>query len=105
MTPAIKEKFKTCVDTYQAVPVLKRLEKKEQLPPYAEQLPEDNKFTDNGWYILFCDPTLPEASANPTGGEEPAVDDGTTATTTPNITAPAEEGDATSGDRSTPSGR
>lgn len=103
LTPALKEKFKTCVDTYQAVPVLRRLDKKETLPPYAEQLPEDNKFTDNGWYILFCDPTLPEASANPTGGEEPSVDvDGTTATTLPNVTAPEEETDEK---RDTPSGR
>ena len=109
LTPELKERFKVCVDSYQAVPVLKRLDKKQALPPYSEQLPEDNKFTDNGWYILFCDPTLPEASANPTGGEEPTVGmDGETSSSKPNITAPAEEGEA-AGDadpsRETPSGR
>ena len=96
LTPALKERFKVCVDSYQAVPVLRRLDKKEALPPYSEQLPEDNKFTDNGWYILFCDPTLPEASANPTGaGDAEAA-------------APAEEGEPAGGvdpARDTPSGR
>lgn len=72
--PAMKERFKTCVDTYQAVPVLKQIEKKtDTLPAFAEWLPDDNKFTNKGWYIIFCDPTLPEAGANPDIGEEPAV--------------------------------
>jgi hypothetical protein len=56
-----REHFTLCVDTYQAVPVLKKADKGEPLPAYAEWLPDDNKFTRNGWYISHCDPTLPEA--------------------------------------------
>lgn len=56
----LKAKFTTCVDTYQAVPVLKQAEKGAGLPRFAEALPDDNKFTKKGWYIIFCDPTLPE---------------------------------------------
>lgn len=95
-TPAMQEKFKTCVDSFQAVPVLKRLDKKEALPTYAEALPEDNKFTDNGWYILFCDPNLPEAGSKPWQGEGPAVDaTGTLTTTTPDLQTDETEGAAT----------
>jgi len=96
MTPAIKEKFATCVNSYQAVPVLKQLEKKETLPTFAESLPDDNKFTNKGWYILFCDPTLPESGARPWQGAGPAVDaDGTLQTTTPDLQDPGEAGTTT----------
>ncbi len=57
----VHEKFTVCVDTYQAVPVLKQLEKKENLPQFAERLTDDNKFTKKNWVIIYCDPTLPEA--------------------------------------------
>ncbi len=98
MTPDIQEKFAQCINSYQAMPVLKRLEKKETLPSFAVTLPEDNKFTDNGWYILFCDPTLPESGAKPWQAAEPAVDaDGTLQTTTPDLSAPEEEGTGTTG--------
>ena len=74
MTPPIKERFQTCVDTYQAVPVLRQREKKdEELPAFAEDLPDDNKFTKKGWYIIFCDPTLPEAGAASGFGSEPEL--------------------------------
>lgn len=70
-----QDKFKTCVDSYQAVPVLKQTEKKsDPLPAFAERLADDNKFTNKGWYIIFCDPSLPEAGANPDMGEEPSVE-------------------------------
>ena len=55
------EHFTMCVDTYQAVPVLKKTDRGAQIPVHAEWLPDDNKFTRKGWYISFCDPTLPEA--------------------------------------------
>lgn len=58
--PSVREKFTTCVDSYQATPILRQAEKGEELPAYAEWLPDDNKFTKKGWYIIFCDPTLPE---------------------------------------------
>lgn len=95
MTPAIKDRYAVCVNSYQAMPVLKQLEKKEALPSFAERLPDDNKFTDGGWYILFCDPTLPESGAKPWQAAEPSVDaDGTLQTTTPDLEPENEEGGA-----------
>ncbi len=103
MTPAMREKFAVCVNSYQAMPVLKRLEKKETLPSFSERLPDDNKFTDDGWYILFCDPTLPESGAKPWEAAEPSVDaDGTMQTTTPDITP--KEGDEDDAGAATPTG-
>ena len=61
LTRRINEKFQVCVDTYQAVPVLRQAEKGGSLPQFSEWLPDDNKFTKKNWYIMFCDPTLPEA--------------------------------------------
>ncbi len=60
---AMNQKFTVCVDTYQAVPVIKEAEKGEELPQFAAWLPDDNKFT-KGWYVIFCDPTLPEAGVD-----------------------------------------
>lgn len=89
LTQAMKDRFKVCVDSYQAVPVLKQLDKKgDALPQFAERLPDDNKFTADGWYILFCDPSLPEASMNPAIGDAPVIDvDGTTQTKKPDLPA------------------
>jgi len=61
LSSEVRERFTTCVDTYQAVPVLQKAEKDEPLPQFAMELPEDNRFTRKGWFISFCDPTLPEA--------------------------------------------
>jgi hypothetical protein len=77
---SIRKKFEECVDTYQAVPVLKQLEKKEAMPHMAQALPDNNKFTKKGWVIIWCDPSLPEAgdrllsAPDPDleGGDEPA---------------------------------
>ncbi len=60
----MRDAFSVCVDTYQAVPVLKQAEKDEQLPQFAKWLPDDNKFTKKNWYVIFCDPTLPEAGVD-----------------------------------------
>ena len=59
LTPAIRERFTTCVNTYQAVPILRKSKKGEPLPQFAEWLSDETKYTRN-WYILFCDPSLPE---------------------------------------------
>lgn len=67
----LRQKFTVCVDTYQAVPVLKQAEKNEDLPQFAQWLPDDNKFTKKGWYIIFCDPTLPEAGGMDEFGNGP----------------------------------
>lgn len=58
--PSVVSKFETCVDSYQARPELREAAKGEELPVFAEWLPDDNKFTKKGFYIVFCDPTLPE---------------------------------------------
>ena len=60
MTANMREKFSKCVDTYQAVPVLKKKKRNEELPMFSEMLNEESRFTEE-WYVIFCDPTLPEA--------------------------------------------
>ena len=64
LTSDIRSRFTTCVDTYQAVPTLRQLEKGESLPQFSVALADDNKFTRKGWIIVFCDPTLPEAGSD-----------------------------------------
>lgn len=63
LSTTFQERFKTCVNTHQAVPLLRKAERGESLPTFSEWLPQDNKYTKN-WYIIFCDPTLPEANPN-----------------------------------------
>lgn len=60
MTEKVKQRFYNCVDTYQAVPVLRKVKKGEVLPSYSAILNADSRFTDD-WAVIFCDPTLPEA--------------------------------------------
>jgi myosin heavy subunit len=74
LTPAIRGKFEQCVDTYQAVPVLRQLEKGEKIPHLAQELPNDNKFTKKGWVIIWCDPTLPEAGDSILSAPDPELD-------------------------------
>lgn len=52
--------FERCVRTGQEQPSLKESTKGERLPEFARWLDNDDKVT-KGWYILLCDPTLPEA--------------------------------------------
>ena len=58
LSTAIRERFMTCVNTYQAVPVLKRAKMFEKLPSFAVWVGPKNKYTKR-WYILYCDPSLP----------------------------------------------
>ena len=61
LTPTMRDKFRHCIKAGQSVPAVLEAEKKQKkLPLYAEWLGQDNKVT-KGWYVLFCDPTLPEA--------------------------------------------
>jgi hypothetical protein len=60
MSSEVKGRFNNCVDTYQAVPVLRELEKGDEPPQFSALLNQENKYTKN-WYVIFCDPTLPEA--------------------------------------------
>ncbi len=59
LTGVMQERFTTCVNTYQAVPILRKVENGAALPSFAEWLPQDDRFTKN-WYVIFCDPSLPE---------------------------------------------
>ncbi len=59
-----KDKFDHCVRSGQAVPSVREIEKKsDPLPQYAEWIDEENKVT-KGYYVLLCDPTLPEATGD-----------------------------------------
>jgi len=57
----VRDRFVECVNTYQSTPLLVQGEKDTSLPPYAEWMNQDDRFTKKGWYVQFCDPTLPEA--------------------------------------------
>ncbi len=59
MTNARRDKFAHCVRSGQAVPTVKELEKGVSLPDFSEMIDEEQKQT-KGWYVMFCDPTLPE---------------------------------------------
>jgi hypothetical protein len=59
MTNVRRDKFAHCVRSAQAVPTVRELQKGESLPDFAEMIDEEQKQT-KGWYVLFCDPTLPE---------------------------------------------
>ena len=57
----VQDRFQECVNTFQATPLLLQAEKDEDLPMFAETLDDENRFLKKGWYIQYCDPTLPEA--------------------------------------------
>ena len=59
MTNARRDKFAHCVRSGQAVPTVARAREGRELPDFAEMIDEEQKQT-KGWYVLFCDPTLPE---------------------------------------------
>lgn len=59
MNTVRRDKFAHCVRSGQASPSVRELQKGESLPDFAEMIDEEQKQT-KGWYVLFCDPTLPE---------------------------------------------
>lgn len=59
MTNQRRDRFAHCVRSGQATPQVRELQKEETLPDFAEMINEDAKQT-RGWYVMFCDPTLPE---------------------------------------------
>ncbi|MEQ1570839.1 MAG: hypothetical protein ABMA64_34740 [Myxococcota bacterium] len=54
-----RDKFAHCIRSGQASPSVRELMKGEALPDFSEMIDEEQKQT-KGWYVLFCDPTLPE---------------------------------------------
>jgi hypothetical protein len=55
-----ERRFRECVRQGAAVPQMRMIEKDESLPAFAEWVWTESRMTKD-WYILFCDPTLPEA--------------------------------------------
>ncbi|HMV65789.1 MAG TPA: hypothetical protein PKA64_02975 [Myxococcota bacterium] len=55
--------YKGCVRSGQATPELKQGSSREALPEFSQYLDQSNAFTRD-WYVLFCDPDLPEATGN-----------------------------------------
>ena len=56
-----QSKYRHCIKAGQSVPAVMEADKKQRdLPQYAVWLGQDSRVT-KGWYVLFCDPTLPEA--------------------------------------------
>jgi len=56
----MRGRFEACTASEQAVPELRRLEKGDELPEFAERIADDRAFTTKGWAVVFCDPALPE---------------------------------------------
>ncbi len=57
-------RFKQCVGSRQAQPRLVRVDERQkdfELPRWSEWLNQESKFTESKWFVVFCDPTLPEA--------------------------------------------
>lgn len=54
-----RDAFAHCIRSGQAQPVVHELEKDAALPSYAEMMNEEAKQV-KGWYVEYCDPTLPE---------------------------------------------
>lgn len=66
-------RFKQCVGSRQAQPRLVRVDDKEkdpELPRWSEWLNAESKFTKDRWYVVFCDPTLPESRMQDLEDEE-----------------------------------
>lgn len=59
--PELEAKYRHCVKSGQAVPGFAEVTKDmEELPSYSQYLNQDERVV-KGWYVTFCDPTLPEA--------------------------------------------
>lgn len=56
--------YKHCLASGQAEPRLVARDKKDDspLPRWSEWFNQNSDFTEGAWYIVFCDPTLPESS-------------------------------------------
>ncbi|HMV69384.1 MAG TPA: hypothetical protein PKA64_21255, partial [Myxococcota bacterium] len=59
---ALRRQFQACVSSGQAVPTLGQVEKGKQPPAQAVTLPDSKEYSSKGWYVLMCDPSLPEAT-------------------------------------------
>jgi hypothetical protein len=67
------ERFASCVTQDHAVPSLFHREHGEDLPSAAEPVGVGTLFDRDDWFVLFCDPTLPEAVVASADAPEPPV--------------------------------
>lgn len=59
--PEVQDRFAHCVRSLQATPSVHEITRADDsLPEYARYLNEDDRVV-KGWYLLLCDPTLPES--------------------------------------------
>jgi hypothetical protein len=56
----LERRFRACLTSGQSVPMLHFTEDLDQVPATGAALDPADKFL-RGWYVLFCDPDLPEA--------------------------------------------
>lgn len=57
----LEAKFRHCLKSGQAVPGLREADRSfESLPSHSQWLNEDERML-KGWFVVLCDPTLPEA--------------------------------------------
>lgn len=70
LNPSIRDRFLGCVRSKGAVPTLGQVTKGSPMPDFGEALPDDKRFPTKGWYVLLCDPTLPEAGEDAEDGED-----------------------------------
>ncbi len=63
--------YKHCLRSGQAEPRLVKADLKRtdsfEMPRWGEWFDQESKFTEDSWYMVFCDPTLPEASLSSDG--------------------------------------
>jgi hypothetical protein len=71
LNPSIRDRYLRCLRGRGAVPSLGQLARGGVLPEHAEALPDDKRFPTKGWYVLLCDPTLPEAGEGAEDDEAP----------------------------------
>lgn len=58
-SPENEARFAHCLLSGQAQPTIRELDKDTELPTFSAMLDEEQKQT-KGWYVEYCDPTLPE---------------------------------------------
>ncbi|MCB9679029.1 MAG: hypothetical protein H6737_28265 [Alphaproteobacteria bacterium] len=81
-TPERRDKFSHCIRSGQAAPSVVELQKGAELPDFAEMMDEEVKQV-KGWFVNYCDPTLPERNDIPLANQRlPKA--------TPTATAPVE---------------
>lgn len=60
MVTPFKPKFDHCLRAGQEMPTVRLAEKGDTLPRFSEYIEQENKVVED-WYVMLCDPTLPEA--------------------------------------------